>query len=96
MSSLQKYVTPENIQEAVVFRKDLGMEPPERKTLKQGCSTTLRAALDPSLGTEGSVFLTDCQLTTDPLRVGTYSLDKENTLKCWALNGEIVGQKFEY
>ena len=96
LSNLQKYVTPENMQEAVVLWKDLGMELPERKTVKQGYSTTLRAALDPSLGTEGSVFLTGCQLTTEPLQVRAYSLDKENMLRCWALSEEMVAQKFEY
>jgi len=96
LSNLQKYVTPEMREDAMVILKDLGMEMPERKTFQQGCSTTLRAALDPSLGTEGSVFLTDCQLTTDPLQVRAYALDKENALKCWDLSEKLVGQKFEY
>lgn len=84
------------MQEGVKFLEDLRIKIPERKTLQQGCSTTLRAALDPSLGTEGSVFLTDFQLTTNPLEVRSYALDKENALKCWALSEDMVGEKFEY
>ena len=96
LSNLQKYVTPKMMQEAVVFMKEMEMEMPERKNLQQGCSTTLRAALDPSLGTEGSVFLDNCQLTTDPRQVRAYALDKENALKLWAMSEEMVGQKFEF
>jgi NAD(P)-dependent dehydrogenase (short-subunit alcohol dehydrogenase family) len=95
-SNLQKYVTPEMMQEGVKFMEGIGMKMPERKTLQQGCSTTLRAALDPSLGMEGSVFLADCQLTTDPLEIRAYALDKEKALQCWAVSEDLVGEKFEY
>ena len=67
LSNLQKYVAPEMREQAMVILKDLGMEMLERKTLQQGCSTTLRTALDPTLDMKGSVFLTDFQLTVDPL-----------------------------
>lgn len=95
-SNLQKYISPGTTQEVIKLMQGHGVGMPERKTLQQACSTTLRAALDPSLGTEGSIFLADCQLTTDPLQVRANALDKENAQKCWVLSGEMVGEKFEY
>lgn len=95
-TNLQNNITPEMMQEGVKLLNELGLPFPERKTAQQGCSTTLRAALDPTLETEGSVYLADCQLSTDPLVVKAYALDKDNALKCWKLSEEMVGEKIEF
>ena len=98
LSGLQKYVTPEMMLEAKEMWERMGKEMPTRKTLQQGCSTTLRAALDPSLTEEGEnrVYLSDCQLSNDPETVKPYAIDEDNAKKCWGLSEEMVGEKFEY
>ena len=83
------------MQEGVKFLNELGLPFPETKTSQQGCATTLRAALDPSLETDGSVYLADCQLSTDPLVVKPYALDEKNARRCWALSENLVKEKFE-
>jgi len=42
-------MTPEVIQHAIDIAKKLGIKQFARKTPQQGCSTTLRAMLDPTL-----------------------------------------------
>lgn len=68
------------------------------KTLSQGASTPLTAALDPGLDvseveerTEGwGVFLADCQFRQAPKT----AVGKEEAEKLWALSEELVGEKF--
>ena len=48
-SQLQRNMTPEVIQHAIDIAKKLGIKQFARKTPQQGCSTTLRAMLDPTL-----------------------------------------------
>jgi len=81
-SGLQKYVTPEmraegmKMMAATGLLAKMGGKMPKRKTLQQGCATTLRAALDPGLvpgvgvvdkdGKGGeSCYLSDCQVVND-------------------------------
>jgi hypothetical protein len=84
---------------------------PPRKTPQQGCSTTIRAAIDPNLSSqyfphtlakeshtdriavEGSIFLSDTQVTLNSKVIASYSLDKKNAERCWRLSEELIGQK---
>ena len=63
---------------------------PERKTLQQGCSTTLVAALDPSI--PSGAYLEDCN-TAEP---EAHATDKEKARQLWVLSEKLVGQKFEW
>ncbi|RYP73965.1 hypothetical protein DL771_003276 [Monosporascus sp. 5C6A] len=62
------------------------------KTLSQGASTTLVAALDPELPARSPAYLANCQIT-EPFE---YALDPENAEKLWELSEQLVGQKFGY
>ncbi|KAF4631678.1 hypothetical protein G7Y89_g6453 [Cudoniella acicularis] len=89
-SGLQKYMNQESLAEAMKIWWATGRETPERKTLEQGCSTTLRAALDPELKEEnGSIYLSDCQIVTDPEWVKEYALDKASASKLWNISEEL-------
>ncbi|KAM7202818.1 hypothetical protein V8F33_002476 [Rhypophila sp. PSN 637] len=97
-TSLGRTTTPEMRQDALtaVFGKG-ATEFPARKTLQQGCATTLRAALDPSLEDDkdpDAVYLNDCQVTTDPRWIDPRALDKASAEKLWTLSEELVGEKF--
>ncbi|KAJ9607744.1 hypothetical protein H2200_007822 [Cladophialophora chaetospira] len=94
-SNLRRFVTPEIMKEGVAFISGKTTMPP-RKTIQQGCSTTVRAAIDPSLSAEGSIFLSDTQVTLNSKVIAPYSLDKENAERCWKLSEDLVGQSFSY
>lgn len=66
------------------------------KTLEQGSSTTLVAALDPKLDKPGNgYFLTDCQVGTAP-PAPPYATDEAEADKLWQLSEELVGEKFAW
>lgn len=65
--------------------------PEPLKTLEQGCSTTVVAALRPDL--KSGVFLKDCQ-PLDEKDMKPWAYDKEKDGKLWALTEEWVGEKF--
>jgi NAD(P)-dependent dehydrogenase (short-subunit alcohol dehydrogenase family) len=61
------------------------------KTLDQGASTTLVAALDPALKVDQTkIYLEDCQLKD----AAPYATDKKLAEKLWELSENLVGQKF--
>ncbi|TAQ85341.1 hypothetical protein B7494_g6332 [Chlorociboria aeruginascens] len=91
VSGLQKYIDEESRQAALARLASSGRAPPERKTLQQGCSTTLRAALDPNLKQEEQYY-DNCQ----PSAAQPWALDPKEADRVWALSEEMVGQKFEY
>lgn len=62
----------------------------EPKTVQQGCSTTLVAALDPDLPS-GS-YLEDC-VVAEP---EAYARDQEKAELLWATSEKIVGQTFKW
>lgn len=95
-SGLQKYLTDEMRVEAYKHLQATGYEIPSRKTLQQGCSTTLRAALDPNLETGGSIYLADCQIVEVGKDLKVYAIDRENAKKLWEISEEMVGEKFEF
>ena len=62
----------------------------EPKTVEQGCSTTLVAALDPSIPS-GS-YLEDCAIAEPE----AYARDQEKAGLLWALSERLVGQRFQW
>jgi NAD(P)-dependent dehydrogenase (short-subunit alcohol dehydrogenase family) len=74
------------------WREKMGVE---WKTLEQGASTSLVAALDPKLGKPNSdghgQFLNDCQISDMPPR---YALDKAEAKKLWDFSEAMVKEKF--
>jgi NAD(P)-dependent dehydrogenase (short-subunit alcohol dehydrogenase family) len=67
-----------------------------RKTLQQGCSTQLLAALDPELEKQDGVFMNDCQVTSDEIWVKPWALDPVGAERLWHLSEDLIGEKFEY
>ncbi|KAK0722111.1 hypothetical protein B0T26DRAFT_749562 [Lasiosphaeria miniovina] len=94
-TNLGRTLTPELIRIATI--RIMGREDymPAFKTLQQGCATTLRAALDPTLEAEDGVYLNDCQLTTDPAWIAPWALDAAAAPRLWALAEGLVGEKFD-
>lgn len=64
-------------------------ERPNRKSIQQGCSTTLVAALDPSINSGD--YLEDCNLAEPEAHV----MDERKAEKLWVLSEKLVGQKFD-
>ncbi|KUJ20989.1 NAD(P)-binding protein [Mollisia scopiformis] len=62
------------------------------KTLQEGSSTPLVAALDPTIESQSGGFLQDCVVI--PIE-GEHAKGQENIDKLWALSEKLVGQKFE-
>ncbi|KAJ5352021.1 hypothetical protein N7452_000995 [Penicillium brevicompactum] len=91
-SNLQRHVDSESISDARVKSQNIvDYEVTDRKSLQQGCSTTLIAALDPSLTELSGSYLSDGQLK-DPAR---HASGTENATKLWNLGEAILGQTFE-
>lgn len=62
------------------------------KTLQQGCSTTLTAALVPELSKQSGAFLRDCQVVPSE-KVKEWARDEEAARKLWELSEGWVGEK---
>ncbi|CAG8961510.1 hypothetical protein HYFRA_00013861, partial [Hymenoscyphus fraxineus] len=62
------------------------------KSLEQGISTILVAALDPKLGGTSNVYLEDCQVKSIP----AYYSDPEVGQRLWKLTEELVGEEFRF
>lgn len=65
------------------------LDPP--KTLAQGTSPIVAAALDPELEARNGAFIDNCQFG----RAEAYALDREAARRLWALSEEMVGEKFD-
>lgn len=95
-SNLSNHVTPDMFASALEIAnansngKKVEMEQP--KTLQEGCSTALVAALDPSIEEQSGGFLQDCIVR--PVEQD-YAKGQENIDKLWALSEKLVGQKFD-
>lgn len=63
----------------------------EIKDVSQGSSSSLWAALDPSLEAQSGGYIQDCQIT-DAME---YAVNPENAKKLWLYSEEVVGQKFD-
>ena len=60
------------------------------KSLGQGCSTTLVAALDPEI--DGGAYLKDCNVAEPK----PWARETEDVLNLWELSENLVGEKFEF
>lgn len=92
-TNLQVYVTPKLREEAInTIETNTGrpFSAGELKTIKQGCSTSLVAALDPTLPS-GS-YLEDCIVA----KPEAYARDQEKAEQLWAMSERSIGQAFEW
>ncbi|KIW52943.1 hypothetical protein PV05_08550 [Exophiala xenobiotica] len=95
-SNLRRFMTPDTIKEGMEVISKSAAVMPQRKTQQQGCAITIRAVIDPDLTVDGSIFLSDTQVTSDPKVVASYSLDVSNTDRVWRMSEQLVGQRFEF
>ena len=93
-SGLQKFMSEEMRDEALRKVREDGYEVPVRKTLQQGCATTLRATLDPTLEIEEGVYLVDCRIVGTGKDLMSYAIDGESAGRLWVVSEEMVGEKF--
>ncbi|KAI0169900.1 retinol dehydrogenase 13 [Hypoxylon sp. FL1284] len=70
--------------------EDFGGHEPQ-KTLSQGTSPLLAAALDPAFDDRSGSYVYDCQIATPR----PYASDPELARKLWDLSEKLVGQKFD-
>ncbi|KAJ5958850.1 uncharacterized protein N7479_006000 [Penicillium vulpinum] len=90
-SNLQRHVDSESISDARVKSQNItDYEVTDRKTLQQGCATTLIAALDPRLKKFSGSYLSDGQLKQQ----ADHARGADNAEKLWHLGEEILGQRF--
>jgi hypothetical protein len=67
----------------------------ERKSLQQGCATTLVAAFDPDIENQNGQYLHNGNVAT--ILVPTEdSMSLENQERLWKLSEELVGEKFNW
>jgi NAD(P)-dependent dehydrogenase (short-subunit alcohol dehydrogenase family) len=89
LTELARYADKEATEAAFSRAKAAGYK---FKSLSQGASTQLVAALDPAL-TPNEIYLSDCQ-TTD--WVPKWATDLALADRLWELSEKLVGEKFEY
>ena len=65
-----------------------------QKTLQEGCSTTLVAALDPEIESQNGAYLEDGGIAEFP--PPGYATSVENQEELWRLSEELVGEKFDW
>ncbi|KAK9436452.1 short-chain dehydrogenase [Metarhizium brunneum] len=96
-TGLSKYISldiAEDMAQKIAGKSLVEARASRRKTVCQGCATTLVAALDPTLG--HGVYLADCKITSDPACVNAWALDEGDAERCWTLSEECVGETFVY
>ncbi|KAK5059750.1 hypothetical protein LTR84_009633 [Exophiala bonariae] len=90
VTELWRHTDPELLKQLVAGQAAVG----GFKTLKQGSSTTLVAALDPSLpeATSGgdNLYLNDCQF----FEITAWARNPQYAEKLWQLSERLVGQEF--
>ncbi|KAJ3124890.1 hypothetical protein HK100_011076, partial [Physocladia obscura] len=91
MTHLQEHVSEEE-KIAMGWITADGSLHPIFKTIPQGASTHLVAALSPDLSGKGGAYLEDCQIA----QPSDWAKDPVQAEKLWALSEEKVGQKFSY
>ncbi|KAL7622060.1 hypothetical protein AAE478_007561 [Parahypoxylon ruwenzoriense] len=93
-TGLSLHLTREDCEEiAVVANRNNGWPSyilDEPKTLSQGTSPLLAAALDPALEEKSGVFIEDSQIG----QALDYAVSPENATKLWSLSEKLVGEKF--
>lgn len=93
---MDKAILKDGLARADAAEKALGrefkLEP--RKTLQQGCSTTLVAALDPAIQPQNGAYLLNGDIAVHP--PPDYLRLPENEVRLWDLSEKLVGEKFEW
>ncbi|KAL2004919.1 hypothetical protein VTN00DRAFT_2769 [Thermoascus crustaceus] len=97
-TNLQTYLSPELISSWLQRKKDAGEDLPllaqqKPKSLLQGCSTALRALLDPSLEEKSGAFLDNCQVLSLPNI--DFPAGEPGAKQLWELSERLVGQEFK-
>ncbi len=64
------------------------------KTLDQGCSTTLVAALDPSIESVSGAYLVNGDVAEYPPLESSVTVEDQDRL--WELSEKLVGEKFSW
>jgi len=67
---------------------------PTRKTIEQGCATTLVAALDPSIADQSGAYLEDGNVSQKVLP--DHITDAEEAERLWTLSEDLVGERFDW
>ncbi|ETI20795.1 hypothetical protein G647_07137 [Cladophialophora carrionii CBS 160.54] len=93
ITNLQGYMTEEvrNLAIESATRENPEFEIPVRKTLQQGASTQLCAALDPSLEPESGAYLDHCQVKKPAVHDGHGAFVDQ----VWELSEQLVGERFQ-
>lgn len=78
---------------SAIAKRNVGrdFEVGEPKSIEQGVSSTVRAAVDPELEKESGAFLED----TNVKEVLDYARDETAVEELWRISEEIIGGKFE-
>ena len=93
-TNLQGSMTPEMRNKAIetAMQENPEFVVPERKTLQQGASTQVLAALDPSLKVGSGAYLDDCQVK----KVAVHKGHEAYVDQVWDISEELVGEKFKF
>ncbi|KAN0102084.1 NAD(P)-binding protein [Hyaloscypha variabilis] len=96
LNTEDKALLADGIARAAAAEKALGREwkMPSKKTMQQGCSTTLVAALDPSIEGDSGAYLDDGDVAVN--RPPEYLSFPENEERLWKLSEDLVGEKFDW
>ena len=93
---MDKALLAKGIAKAAAAEKAQGREwkMPEKKTMQQGCSTTLIAALDPSIEKDSGAYLDDGDIAVN--HPPEYLSLPENEERLWKLSEKLVREKFDW
>ncbi|KZF20260.1 NAD(P)-binding protein [Xylona heveae TC161] len=97
-SNLMRHVTDDNDSLASAWNllnnaiREHGDHLGHRKTVQEGCATSLVAALDPALEQHNGAYLNHAAIDPVPLR--PWVRDVALADKLWSLSEDLVGQKF--
>jgi hypothetical protein len=99
-TNLTRYIPREGDPQQEKFMADFmeeidetGLVLPEPKSLKQGCATSIVAAISTEIEGDNGGFLNDCVVEEG---VVEYARSEENAEILWRLSEELVGEKFEF
>jgi NAD(P)-dependent dehydrogenase (short-subunit alcohol dehydrogenase family) len=99
MTNLTQYVTREEQEKMGWFKED-GTIQDRFKTVEQGASTSVYAALAPELDGHGGEYLENCAISkginTDPKEfwgMAPHAVDMESAERLWKLSEELVASK---
>ncbi|TVY55485.1 Short-chain dehydrogenase TIC 32-like protein [Lachnellula cervina] len=97
LSSMRSQVSSDDWKAAEKRRKEAGTntEGVKKKTVEQGCSTMLVAALDPGLAYHSGSYLSDGVIATETIRALDSSAD-EVAEKLWKISEKLVGREFTW